>query len=168
MLTILKILLTLPIAYGFVYPFISDSQPSGILKEIEMLGIYPAIASAVLFLVLVFCYAKDLVRCLNLISPKSRAAKANSVWWMFALPYNFIEDFFIIYNVSKSIQAEAAHNEKLADVKSFGLVSGLGWCLAQVISLIPNEIGSVAGLIAIVIWIKHWLFIRKINNQLSE
>lgn len=53
-------------------------------------------------------------------------------------------------------------------IKSFGMVSGQGWCIAQIVSLIPNQIGSAAGLIALVFWMWHWVFIRRVNGVLIE
>lgn len=122
---------------------------------------------ALVFLALILCYALDLIKCLKLVSPAARAATPQSVWLMFLLPYNFIEDFFIVANIAKSLKAEAAVNPALATLQSYAMLPGLGWCTAQVISLVPNVLGSVAGLVAIGCWICHWLFIRRANKLLS-
>ncbi|APD13607.1 hypothetical protein RO07_01965 [Pandoraea pulmonicola] len=103
---------------------------------------------------------------LTLVSETARTAAPNSVWWMFLLPYNFIEDFFIISHVSKSLERESRTHPALAGLRSFGRASGWGWCSAQVISLIPTVLGSWAGGLALVLWLWHWGFIRRIKRRL--
>lgn len=166
MVTLLKIILSIPIGIGIAYPFWHPDISGGLLAELKLFGPFGSVIAIMVFLALILFYALDLIKCLKLVSPTSRKAKPNSVWFMFLLPYNFIEDFFIVYNVSKSLKAEAAVNPALAAFKSFGMISGLGWCVAQVVSLIPNQIGSVAGLVAIGFWIWHWGYIRRANKAL--
>lgn len=167
MLTILKIILSLPVAYGLAYPLLVEGAKGGILGEIQMFGPYVASVVVVIFLGLIFLYCRDLSKSLSLVSPAARKATPKSVWLMFLIPYNFIEDFFIVVNVAKSLEGEAKTNPALQGFKHFGMISGLGWCIAQIISLIPHELGSVAGLVAIILWVIHWRFIRKINTVLS-
>lgn len=167
-LTLLKALLSIPIGIGLAYPFLNPDAPGGILGELKIFGPTGSVAAVAVFLLLVFFYALDLIKSLKLVSPASRRARPNSVWLMFFLPYNFIEDFFIVANVANSLKAEAASNPALSTFKSFGMISGLGWCAAQVVSLVPNQIGSAAGLIAIVFWIWHWVFIRRANRALIQ
>lgn len=168
LLTLVKIVLTLPVAYALVYPFLHSSQSVGILQEIETLGTFGSIALASVFLIFVFFYCRDLSRTLSLISPNARVAEPRSVWLMFLIPYNFIEDFFIIANVAASLRKEAAQNPALQSLTHFGLASGIGWCAAQIVSLWPSEIGSFASLIAIALWIVHWRFIRYVNRLLAN
>mgnify|MGYP000521765002 CR=1 FL=1 len=166
-LTFIKILLSIPIGVALAYSFIGPAG-GGILGEIQTLGTAGAMLATGVFLALVYLYAGDLKRSLKLVSPAARKANPNSVWLMFLLPYNFIEDFFIIANVGKSIEAEAHANTALSGLKTFGFASGYGWCVAQIVSLIPNDLGSVAGLIAIAFWIRHWAFIRRANRALAR
>ncbi len=165
-MTLLKIILSIPIGIGLLYPLLQPQAGGGILAELQVFGPVGAFFAIIIFLLLVFFYARDLVKTLQLVAPASRQASPNSVWWMFVLPYNFIEDFFIIANVAKSLKAEANSNPALAEFQSFGMKSGLGWCSAQVISLIPHAVGSIAGLVAILCWIWHWRFIRRVNRAL--
>ncbi|MDP3846650.1 MAG: hypothetical protein Q8R10_09530 [Pseudomonas sp.] len=167
-LILAKIVLSVPVGIGLAYPFIQPHASGGIIGELKIFGPIGSVVAIVVFLLLVFFYALDLIRSLELVSPASRKAKPNSVWFMFLLPYNFIEDFFIVSNVAKSLKAEAGINPALATFKSYGMISGLGWCAAQIISLIPNQVGSVAGVVAIGFWIWHWVFIRLANRILME
>ena len=165
--TILKAILSIPIALGLAYPLIYPSEDGGVLREIEMLGTIGGIVVIAVFLALVYAYASDLRTTLKSVNRGSRVAEPNSVWFMFLLPYNFIEDFFIISNVAKSLEAESRINPALSGLRSFGRISGIGWCLAQVVSLIPNTIGSIASGVAVVLWVWHWVFVRRANKMLA-
>jgi hypothetical protein len=37
----------------------------------------------------------------------------------------------------------------------------------QIVSLIPHEIGSLAGFLALPFWVVHWRLIRKVNRALT-
>jgi len=167
-LLFIKIGLTIPVTYALAYPFINPSAVGGVFKEVEALGFLASAALIAVFLVIVFMYCRDLHRSLSLVRPSARTASPRSVWLMFLIPYNFVEDFFIISNVASSLRREAQHNTALNSFKSFGTVSGLGWCAAQIVSLLPHEIGSVAGVLALPLWVIHWRFIRRVNAVLAE
>lgn len=160
-----KIFLSALVAYALVYPFLLP-EPVGLAQELAVLGVAGAVTLGIVFFLLVALYANDLRSILALVAPESRKAKPHSVWWMLVLPYNFIEDFFIIHAVSESLRHEASGNVKLAGLKSFGAFTGLGWCMAQICSLIPNQLGSLFSLVALVLWVVHWRFIRKAKAAL--
>lgn len=168
LLRLTKIALTLPVTYALIYPFLNPSTSGGILKEVEMLGYLGSIVLIVVFISLIFWYCRDLYRTLSLVRQSARAASPRSVWLMFLIPYNFVEDFFIVANVANSLRREAQYNPSLQPLKSFGLPSGMGWCAAQIVSLLPNEIGSIAGVLALPLWIIHWRFIRRVNALLAR
>lgn len=164
--TIIKIMLSALIALLGVYPYLADNGKPGALDEIFKYGIGWGVAGIVIFFGAIALYCKSMQTTLQLIRPVNRRARPTSVWLMFIVPYNIIEDFFIIDNVSKSIEREAATNPRLAGLKDYGYVTGIGWAIAQVMSFIPNEIGLVSGIFGMVLWIKHWLFIQKVNRLL--
>lgn len=166
-LNLLKIALTLPVAYALTYPFLNPTVAGGVFKEVSMLGWGGSALVAIGFLMLVFLYCRDLQLSLSLVSPAARQASPNSVWLMFLLPYNFVEDFFIVTNVAVSLHKESESNSALQSFKSFGLVTGIGWCTAQIVSLLPNAVGSVAGMLALPFWIVHWVLIRRVNASLK-
>lgn len=165
--TLVKILLSVPVGYGLAYPFLYPEAGGGILSEIAVFGPFGAALAVAGLLALIVLYALDLQRALALVAPERRRASPCSVLWMFVLPYNFIEDFQIVANVTNSLRAEARDNARLAGFKSFGMASGIGWCSAQILSLIPNMLGSVAGFAAIVLWIVHWNHIRRMIGALK-
>ena len=69
-------------------------------------------------------------------------------------------------NISNSIEAEAKHNLRLSAMNDFGMATGLGWCIAQLLSLAPGVAGQIAGLVAVCLWVIHWRFIKKVNKLL--
>jgi hypothetical protein len=166
-LNLVKIALTLPVAYALAYPFLNPTVEGGVFKEVMMLGLVGTLVTAIVFLTLIFLYCRDLQLSLSLVSPEARQASPRSVWLMFLLPYNFVEDFFIVTNVAVSLRKESEYNSALQLFKSFGLVTGLGWCTAQIVSLLPNAVGSVAGMLALPFWIIHWGLIRRVNASLK-
>jgi hypothetical protein len=139
----------------------------GILREVIAFG--PAIASlvAVVFVALVAAYARDLQRLLRAVPAAQRAATPASVWWMFAIPYNFTEDFFIIHNVGASLRrTETATPALRGAFGRFGLISGYGWCALQIGSLVPHPLGTLAGFLALPLWAWHWRFARAARRSL--
>lgn len=164
----IKIILTAFLVVWAAQPFIIVTDENSILSEIHKIGVIPSILIMLSFFVMVAFYCRTLQRCLTLIKPENRKAKPSSVWYMFAIPFNFIEDFFIVINVANSIEEEKKSNIKLKNVSDVGMVSGLGWSIAQVLSFIPNSVGQIAGLFGMVLVIYHWYQISRINRLLSN
>ena len=108
-LILVKIVLTLPVTYALAYPLLNPSVAGGVVKEIKMLGLLGSVVLASAFLAVVFLYCRDLHRSLSLVHPSARVASPRSVWLMFLVPYNFVEDFFIIANVANSLRRESRH-----------------------------------------------------------
>ena len=84
------------------------------------------------------------------------------------MPFNFVEDFFIVINIANSLEEEKKNNETLKNISDFGMVSGIGWSIAQLMSFIPNMVGQISGLIGMLLLAYHWLHISKINKLLTE
>lgn len=164
----IKIVLSLVLLICGLAPFFEPSNETGTLDSIVTLGIFGSIGLFLVFFTAIWFYCQSLQRCLSNISASNRKATPKSVWYMFLIPYNFIEDFFIVINISNSIEAEAKNNPKLSSINHFGLTTGLGWCIAQILSLIPNFGGQLAGLIGLILWLIHWRFIIKINQLLKS
>lgn len=164
---IIKLMLTALIGLSGVYPYITGAHKPTAIDEVFKYGIGRGLAVMVFFFSAIALYCISMQTTLERIAPQNRRAKPKSVWWMFVIPYNIIEDFFIIDNLSKSIEQEAGTNPKLAGLRDYGYITGIGWAIAQVMSFIPNEIGTVAGIFGLLLWIRHWLFIRKVNRLLA-
>lgn len=163
----IKLILTALIVLLGIHPYLSGSDKPGMLDEVFRYGLPLGISFMLAFLILVALYCKSIQTTLTLIKPENRKAKPTRIWQMFIIPYNIIEDFFIMDYVSKSIKAEAHDNPKLSSLKDDGFITGIGWCIAQVLSFIPNEVGMIAGVVALMLWVKHWYLILKVNRLLK-
>lgn len=162
-----KLFLTALVCIALALPYFYPRMSSGFLIEMQSLGFEYSVVTVFLFLLLVFLYCKDLQRCLELISEGNRETAPRSVWLMFLIPYNFIEDFFIIHNLSLSIKNEAKSGSTIPDGGRYGVRSGIGWCAFQLLSLMPGVVGQISGIIALILWIVHWRFIRQIKASLQ-
>jgi hypothetical protein len=151
-----------------VLPYIDNSSNESVLGEIFKVGVLPSILIIGAFFIMVAFYCRTLQKCLTLIKPENRKAMPKSVWYMFAVPFNFVEDFFIVINIASSIEEEKKSNIKLKDISDFGMVSGIGWSISQVLSFIPNIVGQMAGLLGMILVIYHWTQIARINRQLAN
>ena len=164
----IRFFLTAMLVAWAILPYIDKSSSESALGEIFKVGIVPTILIISSFFVFVGFYCVTLQKCLTLIKPENRKAKPKSVWYMFAIPFNFIEDFFIVIDIANSIEEEKKTNTNLKGISDFGMVSGIGWSIAQVLSFIPNIIGQIAGLVGMILVIYHWLQIAKINKFLTK
>lgn len=136
--------------------------------ELDLLGPGGSALLITSFLIGVALYARTLHRCLALLHPADRAAPPASVWYMFLLPLNFIEDFFIISNVSRSLQAGRRRSPSLGFLNSSGAGLGYGWCAAQLLCFLPHVAGKVATVVALLLWAAHWHLIARVNRVLTE
>jgi hypothetical protein len=155
-----------------LYPFWSMTEnragSSGVLESLGAMEFFATSAIVAAFIIGVALYCRSLQKCLSLVQPSCQAMSPKMVWLMFVPFYNIVEDFFIILNVTRSIKQEAQINQNLEVVNRFGRVSGLGWCIAQVVALSPSFIGEAAGFIALILWVVHWRLIIKVNALLMS
>lgn len=169
-LLVIKLFLTGIITLALLLPFIYPGYPFGqpaVLAEIAITG--PKVAWLVIagFLVAVYFYCSDLETVLQRVNPQHQTRSPRSVWLMFLIPYNFIEDFFIIHHLSQSIKAEAVVNHRLSGLRGDGRYCGMLWCGAQLLALAPGLLGHLASLVALIGWMMHWSFVRRVNDMLA-
>jgi hypothetical protein len=164
----IRVILTALLVAWAVYPYLSGSSGESVLGEILKVGIVPTLVITAAFFIMVAFYCRTLQKCLTLIQPQNRKADTKSVWYMFAIPFNFIEDFFIVINIANSIEEEKKKNSRLSGVSDVGMVSGIGWSIAQVLSFIPNIVGQIAGGLGMVLVVFHWVQIARINKLLGS
>jgi len=145
----------------------NELEGKSILSDIYRIGIIPSVLIMLAFFIMVAFYCRTLQKCLTLIKPENRKASPKSVWYMFVIPFNFVEDFFIVINISNSLEKEKETNIELKNISDFGMVSGIGWSIAQILSFIPNIVGQTAGLVGMILVIYHWVLIHKINRLLK-
>ena len=165
-LFLLKLVLTAGVC-GLIWWSLSEPD-QGILAEVTAFGPVVGALVALAFLAAVIAYCRDLVRLMHALRPASRRASPTSFWLMLVIPWNFVEDFFIIASLAASLRSEAADRPDLIGRWGrFGLVSGLAWCGLQIVSLVPHPVGSAAGLLALPFWLWHWRFARRARADLA-
>ena len=160
--------MTALLVWWVILPFLTTNSNESILAEVQNLGVLPSLVIVLSFFIMVAFYCRTLQFCLKQIKPENRKMKPSAVWYMFAIPFNFVEDFFIVIDLARSIEEEKRTNTKLASVTDFGMVSGIGWSIAQLLSFIPNIVGQVAGLVGMLLVIYHWVLIARINTLLKS
>lgn len=160
----LKLLLTVPVVAMLAWSFVPPR--GGVFGELESFGPWgPVVALGFLGAVVLYC--RDLFRLMQAIDERARVASPGSVWWMLVLPLNFVEDFVIVENVSASLARQWQARPALAYLGT-GRRAGLAWCALQIVSLMPNTVGMVAGLLAVPPWLWHWRFVRLARRRLVE
>ena len=161
MLLTIKILLSLLAGLLLVAPLFAPDLEGGVFRELALVGPAGAAIAIIVFLALVAAYCVDLQAVLRATPEAKRPARPASVWWMFFIPYNFVEDFFIIHHVSLAIKRRGDS----PSAPSFGAITGYGWCACQIVSLIPHPIGAAASLPALILWVWHWLYVRRVLKR---
>ncbi|SEL82871.1 hypothetical protein SAMN05660976_03453 [Nonomuraea pusilla] len=146
------------------YPFWAPQWGSGILGEIAGLGTIGALIVVAVFFLIVALYCRALQTTMTLVRPEARSAAPASVWWMFAIPFNFTEDFFIVHTVSSSMTADARMPSAFM---RWWAPLGYGWCVFQIVSLFPGITGFIGGAIAIPLWAAHWIMTVRANRMLA-
>lgn len=126
MILLIKLILTLLVTAVFAVSFFYPSMGSGVLDELEVLGVSGAIGLLCVFLLFVYFYCRDLQTTLERISTHNRICSPKSVWLMFLIPYNFIEDFFIVNNIAASLRRESKSNPALRKLQYFGIQGNSG------------------------------------------
>ena len=83
---------------------------------------------------------------------------------MFAIPHNFVEDFFIVRAVAASL---TAHGLPGGAVRRWAVL-GYGWCGLQIVSLFPGTAGYAGGAAALALWAAHWGLTARLNRTLAD
>ncbi|MDI6099991.1 hypothetical protein QLQ12_15425 [Actinoplanes sp. NEAU-A12] len=161
--TAVRIVGTAGVVVLLSHPVWAPRWGSGLLGEIAGRPLWASAAIVTGFLGLVALYCRALQRTLTLVRPGARRAGPRSVWWMFAIPHNFIEDFFIVRAVAASLTADGAG----ARTVRRWTVLGYGWCVLQIVSLVPGPAGLAGGAAALPVWAAHWWLTVRVNRALA-
>ncbi|WP_343951861.1 hypothetical protein [Nonomuraea longicatena] len=163
MRAVVRVLGTVCVSILLTYPLWAPQWGSGILGEIAAQGMPSGLLAVAVFFGLVALYCRALQNTLRAVRPEARVAAPASVWWMFAIPYNFTEDFFIMRNVSASLAGDGRASGGF--VRRWAAL-GYGWCGFQILSLFPGTAGFVGGGFALLLWAAHWIMTVRLNHML--
>jgi hypothetical protein len=154
MLILLKVICVAIVVGLLALPLWFPGAGDGILGEVAAVGPIGAVIATAVFFSLVALYCRSLQRILSLVKPEARAASPRSVWLMFAIPYNFVEDFFIVSNVGRSLRSDGRFGVRRSQ---WWLALGFTWAALQIVSLLPGDVGLVGGGLALAAWGVHWV-----------
>lgn len=159
------VVLTIPVVALLLQPLWAPRWGSGILGEITATGPVAAVTTIVTFFGLVALYCLTLQRILVRLPKWGRTRSPRSVWLMFALPFNFVEDFFIVNDIAGSLAASPT----ISDInRNIWRATGLAWCALQIVSLLPGPLGLVGGALAMPVWLGNWIHAGSIARTLSR
>ncbi|ACL62921.1 hypothetical protein [Methylobacterium nodulans] len=161
----LKLALTAVIVALLTQPLWAPQWGGGILAEIGAFGPAGAAIVVLVFFSLVALYCLSLQRMLEAIAPAKRAASPRSVWLMFVIPSNFVEDFFIVGSIAASLRNDGRTH---ARTQLVWLILGMSWCGLQIVSLLPGPVGVVSGGIALLAWAAHWMLTNHMTRALLD
>ena len=77
---IIKISLSIIIVFCTLFPYVNDTDKPDVFENVFSIGIIGSAAIIISFFTAIGFYCMDLQRCLELIDPKNRKAKPQSVW----------------------------------------------------------------------------------------
>lgn len=157
------VVLTVPVVVLLTQPLWAPQWGAGLLGELRLLGPAGAVLAVLAFLVLVALYCRTLQRLAERVPPDRRAESPRAVWWMFAVPFNFVEDFFIVRAIGRTLRADG--RTAPGGVRIW-LGTGIGWCVLQIASLLPGPVGVVTGGLALALWGVHWVHTVRIDRGL--
>lgn len=159
----LTLVLTVPVVVLLAQPLWAPQWGAGILGELAVLGAIGSAIAVAVFFGLVALYCRSLQRMLQAIAPPDRARSPRSVWLMFAIPFNFVEDFFIVADLASSLRRDGRTAPGAARL---WLILGETWCVLQIASLLPREAGVVSGALALLAWTLHWVHTGVLHRRI--
>lgn len=116
-------------------------------------------------LVVLILYLLTLQKALTRCSPECRAMSPGLVWLMLIPCFNLIWEFFIVFNMAKSLSAEFKKRGLPIEEKP-GQTIGLIMCIAPFVSWIPI-VGCIASIAQLVCFIMYWVKIAGWSKQLA-
>ncbi|WP_435299000.1 hypothetical protein [Timonella sp. A28] len=159
------ILLTIPVTALLTQPLWAPQWGAGILGEIAAFGPVGSVIAMTIFFGLVALYCQSLKRLLEATRPEARSRTPRSIWLMFAIPFNFVEDFFIVADIHSSMRNDGRTAQPA--LRLWHLL-GMAWCILQIGSLLPGTIGVTTGTLALIIWAWHWIYTALIHRKLAN
>lgn len=162
--TLIKAAGTALVSILLSHPLWAPQWGRGILGEVGAQGMPGALIAVAVFFGLVALYCRALQRTMTAVRPAARTASPASVWWMFAIPYNFTEDFFIVRTVTASLTADG---HVTGGFIRWWTALGYSWCTLQILSLLPGTTGYIGGAVALPLWAAHWIMTVRVNRMLG-
>ncbi|MEU5407237.1 hypothetical protein [Nocardia asteroides] len=158
------LVLTIPVVVLLTQPLWAPEWGAGILGEVAAVGPIAGGLTVAAFFGAVALYCLALQRLLEQVPESARGRSTRSIWLMFALPFNFVEDFFIVGAIDRSL---AADGRTPPNARRLWAATGLAWCTLQIASLLPGPIGVGTGALALLVWAEHWIHTVLLRRRLA-
>ena len=158
------VILTIPVVALLTQPLWAPQWGAGVLGEFAAAGPLGGTVAVAVFLGLVALYVRSLQHLLLAVPVAHRARTPRSVWLMFAIPFNFVEDFQIVTDVAASVRTDGRTSAVVVSVWTW---LGHAWCVLQIVSLLPGVLGLAGGAAAIVAWAVHWALTGVLTRRLG-
>ncbi|WP_285583326.1 hypothetical protein [Herbidospora sp. NBRC 101105] len=155
---LVKVTGTVLVTALIAHPLYAPHWGTGILGEVTAAGPVGGPVFVAVFFGLVALYCRALERTLVLAG----ADRPGAVWWMFAIPYNFTEDFFIVGRVRAALAGRVT-----PEFLRWWSILGYGWCAFQILSLLPGLPGYAGGAVAVPLWAAHWIMTSRLQHTLG-
>lgn len=161
----LTVILTIPVVVMLLQPLRAPRLGAGLLGEVAAFGVWGCLAAVTLFFGLVALYCRSLQHLADSIASPARVRSPRSVWLMFAIPFNFVEDFCIVADLAKGLRRDGSTPPHAS---LLWLILGQTWCGLQIASLFPGEVGIASGVLALIIWGWHWAYTSVIRRRIAS
>ena len=142
----------------------SDSNTA--VESARVIGmLVGTLVGIVILLIPAIFYLLTLQKTLNRCSPENRAMQPGMVWLMFIPLFNLVWHFFVVLNISKSLEAEF-RKRGIASEPNPGKTIGLVMCILACCGIIPL-FGVLFSLGGLVCWILYWIKIAGFSSRLA-
>lgn len=111
-------------------------------------------------------YLLTLQKAFNRCQPSNRAMEPGLVWLQLIPLFNIVWHFFIVINLSDSLEREFAQRG-LPTEPAPGKSLGLAMCILNVCTIIPY-LAALAGLAGLICWIVYWVKIADYSSRLAN
>lgn len=140
--------------------------PSDEAAAAGMIGVFLVfiLVVALLSLLPTIFYLVTLQKALSRCQTHNRAMDPGLVWLMLIPFFNIIWHFFVVINLSDSLEREFIERG-LQSEPAPGRSLGLAVCILNVCSIIPY-LGVLSGLAGFVCWIIYWVKIADFSSRL--
>ncbi len=110
-------------------------------------------------------YILTLQKALKRCAPENQAMAPGMVWLMLVPLVNLVWHFFVVGNMSKSLNAEF-QKRGISEEPEPGKKLGIIMCVLFCCSIIPL-LGSLCALAGLICWIMYWLKIAEFSKKIT-
>jgi hypothetical protein len=130
--------------------------------------IVPVIGFVIFVIAVVVCvfFLLTLQKALTRCAPENRKMEPGMVWLMLIPLFNLVWVFFVVTNISASIEAELK-KRGIADKPEPTKKIGLAYAILSVCSIIPL-VNFLAFIPLLICWIIYWSDVSNYSNKLQE